>query len=144
MKNLPIEKYLDHCIDSIINTSDHIIVGAYDYNNTRSGMVAFLDQYHNVIKEFETSGTLNIFERNGIIYAANNKNISTYNINENLKKVDTEAMNTYIYCGSKLFVSDTSRFICIYYYDLTLQEKIKFSADSIRVVKEIKGLVFVG
>lgn len=139
-------KYIGCCIDSIVETSKHMVIASYDYEkDQRKGNIFFLDKNtKESVKTYDTTGTLHIFSKYDMIYCANNQNITIYDENILLKRIETESMNTYIYCGTFIYVTDISGCISIFDYSLNILNKIKISDDTLWVVKEFEDRIFVG
>lgn len=136
---------LDAPVDIIVETERHIVAGSYRYDGARSGKIQYLDKRtKEIVHEHATTGTLCACVHNGLVYCANAHSISILREDGIAKEIRTEAINTYIDCGTHVAVADTGGRVSLFSHDLELVRSLGISGDTVWVAKEIRDRLYIG
>jgi len=133
-------------VDAIAETDSHVVVGTYKHSNCmRKGSVEFLEKESlGAEVSYLTNGTLSLSVKDNRVFCACEKELLICNHQKMMKRVKTPSMNTYVHCGSYVFVTEIFGNLKIFTYELELIETVKISNDALWVVKEHNGLLYIG
>lgn len=120
----------------------------YEYTTSGTLCIATNSRYSNTDTKYSNLNSADInnniedvlneaISNIGTLYCANSTSISIYSKHGCLKEVKTDYLNTYIYCGTYVYVSNTNGEVVIYDYKLNHIRTVKVSKDTVWVVKEI-------
>lgn len=133
-------------IDAIYEYLDDILICSYHIeNNIRTGKIQLLDKNNLCIKsEHKTSGTLNAAIKDRKLFLANSSDISLYENMNFVKTINTDHINTYVFIGKYVYVSNLNGEINFYDLKLNFIKKIKMTKEPIWVVKEHNNSLYFG
>ncbi|ELA42754.1 uncharacterized protein VICG_00069 [Vittaforma corneae ATCC 50505] len=92
----------------------------------------------------ETSGTLQAFFNDGILYTANAADVSAFIDFDVLAKHDTSVMNTCIFVGANVYIGDIGGSIAVFDKKLKKKSEIRLSNSPIWTIKVLDNTLYAG
>lgn len=142
MKRINLEKP----VDFLLETDNHIVACAYQFKeNERSGALYFLNKETlELVSKGETSGTLQAFYKDGILYTANASNVSAFKETKELHRYNTEALNTCIFVEDFVYIGNVNGNIIIFNRELEKLSVLHLLENPIWVLKVHCGIAYIG
>lgn len=138
---------LDISIDYLVLTEKYLVACGYAIKDSnRFGELYFLDiNTFSVVHRTNTTGTLQAFFKNGILYTANSKDVTAFKDFKEIFKFNTEnSINTCIFVENDVYVGDINGNITIYDINLNKKEVLKITTDPIWTVKLFNNNIYAG